>query len=279
MKVGCFALIEPLSSLDHQLQIIEDMGFKYADVTDSHSGGSLIDTIGMTASVSLDSNPIALKRLFEKHGITATTVCAHAKLLDPSNPSKYGVNEIWKAVKLASQMEVPYVITTEMEPDTAWGKSLSMDEGALIIAEKIHDSVELAADLGITILLEPHGPVTDTINGMEAILERCGNSSNLGVNLDTGNCWLGGSDPVEFAQHFKSRIQHIHWKDMPTEMEEQRGQIYGAAMAPVALGTGILDLPGVYSILKDTVEHSTLEVAGADAIKASYEYLKTLGAE
>ena len=70
MKVGCFALIEPFSSLDHQLQIIEDLGFKYADVTDSHSGGSLIDTIGMTASVSLDSNPIALKRLFEKHGIT-----------------------------------------------------------------------------------------------------------------------------------------------------------------------------------------------------------------
>jgi len=279
MKVGCFALIEPLSSLDHQLQIIEDMGFKYADVTDSHSGGSLIDTIGMTASVSLDSNPIALKRLFEKHGITATTVCAHAKLLDPSNPSKYGVNEIWKAIKLASQMGVPYVITTEMEPDTAWGKGLSVGEGALIIAEKIHDSVELAADLGVTILLEPHGPVTDTINGMEAILERCGKSSNLGVNLDTGNCWLGGSDPVEFAQHFKSRIQHIHWKDMPAEMEEQRGQIYGAAMAPVALGTGILDLPGVYSILKDTVEHSTLEVAGADALKASYEYLKILGAE
>jgi len=50
-------------------------------------------------------------------------------------------------------------------------------------------------------------------------------------------------------------------------------------MAPVALGTGILDLPGVYSILKDTVEHSTLEVAGADALKASYDYLKTLGAE
>ncbi len=66
---------------------------------------------------------------------------------------------------------------------------------------------------------------------------------------------------------------------MPAEMEEQRGQMYGAAMAPVALGTGILDLPVIYSILKDTVEHSTLEVAGADALKASYEYLKTLGAE
>ena len=35
MKVGCFALIDPFSTLDHQLQRIEDMGFKYADVTDS----------------------------------------------------------------------------------------------------------------------------------------------------------------------------------------------------------------------------------------------------
>jgi len=43
----------------------------------------------------------------EKHGITATPVCAHAKLLDPSNPSKYGVVEIWKAIKLASPMAVP----------------------------------------------------------------------------------------------------------------------------------------------------------------------------
>ena len=62
-------------------------------------------------------------------------------------------------------------------------------------------------------------------------------------------------------------------------MEEQRGKIYGAAMAPVALGTGILELPAIYSILKDTVEHSNLEVAGADALKESYEYLKKLGAE
>ena len=36
MKVGCFALIDPFSTLDHQLERIADMGLKYADVTDSH---------------------------------------------------------------------------------------------------------------------------------------------------------------------------------------------------------------------------------------------------
>ena len=279
MKVGCFALIEPFSNLEHQLKIIADMGFKYADVTDSHSGGSLIDTIGMTASISLDSNPLDIKRSFEKFGLTATTVCAHAKLLDPSKPSKYGVNEIWKAVKLAAHMGVPYVITTEGDADTKWGKSLTFDESVFIIAEKIYTAVELAGDLGVTLLLEPHGPVTDTINGLEAILERCGNPPGLGVNLDTGNSWLGGADPVELAKHFKEKIHHIHWKDMPAEMEEQRGEVFGAGMATIPLGTGVIDIASIYNILKDQVEHSTLEVAGADALKASYEYLKTLGAE
>ena len=61
-------------------------------------------------------------------------------------------------------------------------------------------------------------------------------------------------------EDFKSNIQHIHWKDMPAEMEVQRGRVYGAAMAPVALGTGILELPAIYSIIKDTVVHSFIRI-------------------
>ena len=50
MKVGCFALIDPFSTLDHQLQRIQDMGFKYADVTDSHPGSSLGRDYGFAAT-------------------------------------------------------------------------------------------------------------------------------------------------------------------------------------------------------------------------------------
>ena len=34
MKVGCFALVDPFSLLDHQLERVAGLGFKYADVTD-----------------------------------------------------------------------------------------------------------------------------------------------------------------------------------------------------------------------------------------------------
>ena len=38
IKVGCFALIDPFSTLEHQLDRIRDWGFKYADVADSTDG-------------------------------------------------------------------------------------------------------------------------------------------------------------------------------------------------------------------------------------------------
>ena len=41
IKVGCFALIDPFSTLEHQLDRIRNWGFEYADVTDSTVGGCM----------------------------------------------------------------------------------------------------------------------------------------------------------------------------------------------------------------------------------------------
>ncbi len=281
MKVGCFALIDPFQVLEHQLQRIADMGFEYADVTDNHPGGLLGREFGFAATASLDDNPKDLKDMFEKHGLTVTSVCAHANLLDPSSPARYATNEIMKAVQLASGMGVAHVITTEGDPKSEWGHNLSHDERVFVAAEKLHEPVRLAEALGVQILLEPHGILTDSIEGMQAIFEKLGNPDNVGVNLDTGNSWLGGADPVEFAEAFKDRIRHVHWKDLPAEWEEKRGTMYGCGMATVALGEGVIDIAGVFDVLKDApdLEYTTLEVAGDENMKKSYEYLKSLGAE
>lgn len=281
MKVGCFALIDPFSTLDHQLQRIEDMGFKYADVTDSHPGSSLGRDYGFAATASLDGNPMDLKRMFDRHGLTVTTVCAHATLLDPVSPSRFGTHEISKAITLAHGMGVEHVVTTEGHPQTAWANDLSFDEKVLVVSEKLYEPVRLAADMGVKLLLEPHGPLTDSIEGLQAIIERLGDPDCLAINLDTGNSWLGGADPVELAKAFKDRIYHVHWKDLPAEWEEKRGKMWGCGMGLVALGEGVIDVASVYEVLKDAphVEYSTLEVAGDDNLNKSYEFLKALGAE
>jgi inosose dehydratase len=247
-------------------------------VTDNHPGGSLGREFGFAATVSLDDNPADVKRLFSKYGLTITSVCAHATLLDPSSTSRYATSELMRAIKLAALMDVEHVVTTEGEASTEWGESLTSEQQVFITAEKLHEPVRMAADLGVSILLEPHGPLPDSIEGMKALFELLGQPDNVGVNLDTGNSWLGGADPVEYAQTFKDKIWHVHWKDLPADWEDKRGTMYGCGFSPIALGEGIIDLKAIYNIVKD-VEYCTLEIGGDDNVKKSYDYLKSLGAE
>ncbi|MDP6111662.1 MAG: sugar phosphate isomerase/epimerase family protein [Planctomycetota bacterium] len=277
-RVGCFALITPFSNFKSQLEIIHDMGVKYADVTDGNDGASMAVEYGFGASVSLDSNPFDIKRAFEETGITPTSYCAHANLLDPPAPWRFSTPQILKAIRNAAAIGIKHVITTEGDPKTDFAESMTWDEKLFAIRERLYEPLRLAADMGVEILLEPHGELTDSIRGLDAILDACGAPDNLGINMDTGNSWLGGADPVEMTKHFISRIRHVHWKDLPAEMEEDRGKLYGCGMATIPLGEGVIDVAGVVKVLQDAgfEGDTTLEVAGVETMQASIEYLRSL---
>lgn len=279
MNIGVFLLIEPFASVEVQLQKAKAMGFDHADITDTNAGGSMLGTAGFSPTVSLDDNPFDVKRLFDKYGITPSTVCAHAGLLEPSNPGVYGTSEIMKAVKFAAAIGIKDVVTTDTDPRSEWAKNLSYDEEVFIVAEKLHTPVKMAADYGIHILLEPHGPITDSIKGMQDVFDRLGNPDALGVNLDTGNSWLGGADPVEMAKVFKEKIHHVHWKDLGPEWEEKRGNEFGCGFSTIAIGDGVIDIKGVCDVLKDAdIKSSTLEIIGDETtLKKSVECLRSFG--
>ena len=63
------------------------------------------------------------------------------------------------------------VITTEGEPASDWGRQLSFDEKVFVIAEKLAEPVRLAEYYGVRVLLEPHGELTDTVEGVSAIFD------------------------------------------------------------------------------------------------------------
>jgi len=280
IKVGCFALINPFSTLDKQLDQIRDWGFSYADLTDSTDGACLGNEYGFTAVSSLDANPFDLKRMFESRGLTMTSVCAHANLLDPSAPWRFGTSQIIKAVKIAGAIGVKHVITSEGDPKTLFGHNLTDDEALFTIAEKLNAPLEVAKDYGVKILIEPHGRISDRIDLLEKLIDNC-DSDALGLNLDTGNLWLGGGESLEFIDKFGSKIEHVHWKDLPAEMEPQRGELFGCGMAAIPLGTGVIDIKNIYQALVDKGfdGYSTLEIAGEGAVLQSYDFLKSLGAE
>ena len=57
MNIGVFLLIEAFASVEEQLKRAKEMGFKYADITDTNAGGSMLGTAGFSPTVSLDDNP------------------------------------------------------------------------------------------------------------------------------------------------------------------------------------------------------------------------------
>lgn len=276
MKIGCFALIQPFAPMRRQFELIRQTGFDYADLTDNHTGATLGTEYGFSASISLDSHPATILNMVNEFNLTLTSVCAHANLLDPSGPDRYGTAEIINAIKLAHFLGIKQVITTEGDPKTEFGHGLSDDERIFTICEKLHEPVRWAETLGIELLLEPHGIVTDSLDGMNRLLDRLGHEQTVGVNLDTGNLWLGGGEPLDFISEFGPRIRHVHWKDMPVEWSSKRGTLYGCGMGLIPLGDGVVGIEAVVKELKACGFDgpTTLEIAGEDAVQRSAERLR-----
>jgi inosose dehydratase len=239
----------------------------------------MMERSGLIPSVSLDCNPFDIKALFDSYQIRISSVCAHAPLLEPSSPARFGTPEIMKAIRFAAAIGVRDVITTEFYAQSDWSKKLSWEQRVCVAAEKLYEPSRLARDYGVKICLEPHGPVTDSIQGLKDIMDMLGNIESVGINLDTGNSWLGGADPVEMARVFKDRIYHIHWKDLGQEYADKRGALFGSGFSTIELGTGLIDIAGVISVLRTSplIQDSTLEITGSpELLRASAEYVRRL---
>ena len=276
MKIGCFALIQPFSPMRRQFELIRELGFDYADLTDNHDGATLGTEYGFSASFSLDSHPATILDMVNEFGLTLTSVCAHANLLDPTSPDRYATAEIIKAIKLAHFLGVQQVITTEGDPKTAFGHHLTDDQRIFSIREKLHEPIRWAETFGIELLLEPHGILTDTVAGMSRILDALGHEDTVGVNLDTGNSWLGGGDPLRVRQDLRPAHQTRPLEGHARGMLPQRGTQFGCGMGLIPLGDGIV---GIEAIVKELLATgfdgpTTLEVAGEEAVKISAERLR-----
>lgn len=280
MIIGCFALVEPFSPLERQFQAISELGIRHADLTDNHDGAALGAEFGFAATASLDDHPGVVRGMAARHGLTLTSVCAHANLLDPTSPAVYGTMQIIKAIRLAHHLGIRQVITTEGDPKTAWGHRLTPEQRLFLISERLQAPIAWAEELGIELLLEPHGIVTDSVEQMRRLLDLLGHEQTVGINLDTGNAWLGGAEPLDFVRAFGRRIRHVHWKDMPAEWQAKRGTQYGCGMAVIPVGDGVVGVRAVVDALMAIGFDgpTTLEVAGREAVLTSAERLQAWSA-
>jgi sugar phosphate isomerase/epimerase len=83
--------------------------------------------------------------------------------------------------------------------------------------------LEWAERYDIIINVEPHGPYTTNPDTMEQILILF-DSPYLRLNLDTGNTFIAGQDPVKFLKRFREKLAHCHIKDVGGLARAVRGR-------------------------------------------------------
>lgn len=82
------------------------------------------------------------------------------------------------------------------------------------LRERMLPILDAYGELGVRFAQEPHPKqvVYDTETALESV-EVLGGHEAWGFNLDAGNLWLAGVDPVVFAAEVGARVLHVHAKD------------------------------------------------------------------
>ena len=213
-------------------------------------GVSWIHGLGYQPHVALYEDPLMLRRKMERYGVRFSQIDA-AYPLSGANGPLYGVPYVLKSIPWAKLAGCPCVPTTDglHKPE-----GLSDDEAMALMQRSYRQILEVAEVYEVTITIEVHGYFTTDPDRMSQMLAFC-DSPFLKMNLDTGNSYIAGRDPVVFCERFADQVAHVHIKDVSESLAEvARGGQTGIAVSQCAIGDGVNadNIRRVLEILRDT---------------------------
>lgn len=198
-------------------------------------GVSWIHGLGYQPHVALWQDPLPLRRKMDRLGIRFSQIDAAFPLSLPQGAT-LGVEYILQTMRWAKLAGCPAIDTTD---DRYRPEGLSDREALDLMRRSYRHVVAAAEDYGIIINVEPHGYYTTKPEFMEEILAFV-DSPFLRMNMDTGNTFIAGQDPVAFLERFRDRVSHVHIKDVSASLEAaSRGELTGIAVSHCAIGEGV----------------------------------------
>jgi len=198
-------------------------------------GVSWIHGLGYQPHVASWEDPLIWRKKAEDHGVKFSQIDAAFPMSLPEG-SSLGVQYIINTIRWAYLAGCKHVDTTD---DRFAPKGLS-DEKALEMMKRSYEQVvEVAQHYDIIINIEPHGYYTTKPQFMEKMLSFV-DSPFLRMNMDTGNTFIAGQDPVAFLDKFKDKVSHVHIKDVSKSLAQSlRGELTGIAVSQCAIGDGV----------------------------------------
>jgi sugar phosphate isomerase/epimerase len=256
-----------------------ELGLKHVEFAALH-GQNFIQAMGYDPGVSLQSNARALKRYLDGKGVQVSQIDGAYPLMGPLG-STFGVQYVQQAIRFAAELECPSVDTTDGAFEI---EGLSREEVFRITCDNYRQVLSWAEDYDIMIAIEPHGPYTNDPEFMDRLFRHF-ESPYLRFNMDTGNNFISGQDPVEFVKQFLKYLIHMHIKDVSPQLAAAaRGEETGIGSSIVPIGGGVNadNIKGVLALLakSDWDGVASIECHGSDEnMKASVDFLRSTLAE
>jgi len=198
-------------------------------------GVSWIHGLGYQPHVALWEDPVLLRRKMDSYGVRMSQIDAAFPMSRPEGAT-LGVEYVLHTIRWAKLAGCPRVDTT----DDRFAPADIGEREVMTIMRRCYEQIVRAAEAyDITINIEPHGYFTTNPDAMAEMLAFA-DSPNLRMNMDTGNTFIAGQDPVAFLERFKDRVSHVHIKDVSASLAAAaRGDLTGIAVSHCSIGEGV----------------------------------------
>ncbi len=240
-------------------------------------GQYFVQAMGYDPAISLQSNPRALRRYCEQLGLKISQIDGSFPLMGPDG-SAFGVQYVQQSIRFAAEVGCPMVDTVDGAFEI---EGFSRDEVFRITCDNYRQCLSWAEDYKVIINVEPHGPYTTDGDFMERLF-RYFESEYLRFNLDTGNTFISGLDPLEYLKRFRKYLSHAHIKDVsPALAAAKRGEETGIATSEVPIGGGVNaeNIKKCIQYMKETGWDGvvSIECYGSDEnIRRSVEFMRSI---
>ncbi len=244
-------------------------------------GVSWLHGLGYQPHIAMYQDPLMLRKHMESFGVRFSQVDAAFPLSGPDGPV-YGLPYVLKAIPWAKHAGCAHVATTDglHRPE-----GITDEEAMALMQKQYRRIIEVAEAYEVTVTIEVHGYFTTKPEFLERMLAFC-DSPFLRLNLDTGNSFIAGQDPVAFCKQFRDKVAHVHIKDVSESLAAiARGGQTGIALSHCAIGEGV-NADNIRQVLAHLHEggytgHLSLECEGQGGpmLTQSLEWLRATLAE
>jgi len=211
------------------LQEDKDETFKLALTSYTFRSFSLDDTIKMSKRLGLTN--ISLKAMHMPLESSADDIKKIAEKVRSAGLNLYGAGVIY--MKSAQEVESTF----------AYAANAGLE---MIAGVPNHELLPLVNEqvkkFNIKLAIHNHGPGDKLYTSPSDVYEKVKDlDKRIGLCIDIGHVKRIGQDPVLMLQRYKDRLYDMHMKDVDKDTADG---------APVEIGRGIIDIPGVVRTLK-----------------------------